>query len=337
MARGWSGAILTSDGGVRVGPVTLRDDRITDLRELLLDLSSPGLCLVLGAGASYGVVPMSRKDIAALARELIAAGGNYRLLPERQQRHLAENPEVLALTNLLREIPPDAWDRFLADLPALTPSQATVIWSDVFTPRGEIPRALVDIYRVLENQNGVVVSYNYDGIADRQDRFPVITPHGRRPAVLTDPRVREQVRKVAWELHVSIATDWHLPVPEDESVRMRRDYQNTLVAWRLARCIMFIGYGFGGGDDGVSFDDFGRNALGCRVHVLCPHPENRDLRRQVGYALRDRGPRFRVFGQPFRWRSFAEATLALLAQSGFDHVRHAIGREADLCALHDER
>jgi hypothetical protein len=63
MARGWSGAILLLDGRLRAGPVTLRDERVADLHELLKDLSQPGLCLVLGAGASYGVVPMSRKEI----------------------------------------------------------------------------------------------------------------------------------------------------------------------------------------------------------------------------------------------------------------------------------
>lgn len=40
------------------GPVTIRDPRVANMRELLLDLSRPGVCIVLGAGASHGLVPL---------------------------------------------------------------------------------------------------------------------------------------------------------------------------------------------------------------------------------------------------------------------------------------
>ena len=45
MARGWSGASVRPDGSILVGPVTIPDRRVEVTCELLLDLSSPGVCL----------------------------------------------------------------------------------------------------------------------------------------------------------------------------------------------------------------------------------------------------------------------------------------------------
>ena len=192
--RGKSGAILGPDGRVVVGDVSIADERVTNLRELLADLSRPRLCLVLGAGASYGVIPISAKEIAALLWERLQAQASAHPLPIIRSQPLEHHPELIAVTELLIKFPPDAWDRMLNDLPLpwlqmswinrLSPTRATTLLNDVFTPRSPVPDTLIRIYDVLENNEGSIVCYNYDRIVEQQSRFPVITPHGQRPKQL---------------------------------------------------------------------------------------------------------------------------------------------------------
>lgn len=320
-----------------MGPVTLDECRVDDLRRLLVALATPGLCLVLGAGASHGVVPMTRQDITDLARELLEAGGNLALLPRRLRDQVTDHPDSLFMAELLRAAPRDAWDRVLAD--TLSPGQASYVLHASFTPRGAVPQALTQIFSVLESEAGTIVTYNYDRITDAaRSRFRVVAPHGERSQLMSDPRTREAMRKMAFELHVPIASDWWLPVPETVEVQQRPAYQEMTRAWRTARSIVFIGYGFGRGDDAISYEDFGLNAsTDASVHVLCPRPDNADLCKQIGYALRGRGPKFRVFGHPYRWRSFAEAVLEYLESVGRFHVAAAIGAELEIAFRHDRK
>lgn len=334
MARGWSGAILRPNGTIFVGPVTLPDSRVANLRELVLDLALPGLCIILGAGASHGVVPITPKEIANHAWKMLQSQSNFLALSSTERETLGKHPEILYLRDVLENVPAGAWDRFLSDL--LSPGQASVILNDIFTPPQQVPPALVDIYNVLENDRGVVVSYNYDRIAEAQSRFRVITPHGQRSALLTDARFGNIMREMASEMHIAIPNEWHLPVPEDEQIRLRSAYQDMVSAWRSARTVVFVGYGFGAGADAISFQDFAVNvAPSARIHVLCPTTDNADLSKQVGSALRSRGARFRVYGQPFRWRAFAEAVLSVLRVIPATHMRFAIGKETDIATLHD--
>jgi hypothetical protein len=111
------------------------------------------------------------------------------------------------------------------------------------------PAGLPDIYEVLENERGVIVTYNYDRITDHQSRFRVITPHGQRSGLLADARTYNTSKRLALELDIPIHTDWWLPIPETELVCERTSYQDAWVAWRKAHAIAFIGYGFGSGAD----------------------------------------------------------------------------------------
>ena len=173
--------------------VTLQDPRRHNLRELLVDFARPGLCLVIGAGASHGVIPMSREQIATLAREIIDASGQYWRLPGKYLDQLA-HPAVRYLTDILLRTSRDNWDNRLE--PFLSPGQATFVLGAVFTPRRDVPRALIRIYDALENRKGVIVSYNYDRITDQQSRFPVIAPHGQR-ARLFEIRM-PTLRRIGW-------------------------------------------------------------------------------------------------------------------------------------------
>jgi hypothetical protein len=334
--RGFSGAILR-DERIVVGPVSLDERRGDGLRDLLVDLARPGLCLVLGAGASHGVIPMSIRAITELARELLEADGMVNRLPRRLQHQVEDHPECLFLTDLFRAAPRGAWDRIAADI--LTPALASYVLNSVFSPRGPVPPALTRIYSVLENERGVIVTYNYDRITDAaRKRFRVISPHGERSLLGSDPGTRVTVQRIALDLHIPVKNDWWLPVPETTEVQRRPGYQEMLTAWRTASAIVFIGYGFGGGADAFSFEDFGLNASkAARIHALCPRPDNPDLCRQIGYALRGRGPRFRVFGHPYRWRALAEAMLEYLDSRRRSHIWHAIGAELEIAFRHDRK
>jgi hypothetical protein len=313
--------------------VTLHDPRRHNLRELLIDLARPGLCLVVGGGASHGVVPMTVDQIARLAREIIDASGEYWRLPGKYLDQL-QHPAVRYLTDILVRTSRDNWDNRLAQF--LSPGQATFVLGAVFTPRQEVPRALTRIYDVLENQNGVIVSYNYDRITDQQSRFPVIAPHGQRAQLFDDPHAYAVANRMAWELNIAPPSDLWLPEAESEVIRVRYEYQRAINAWRAATTIVFIGYGFGRGDDALSFEDFAEHASRtARVHVLSPPPENADFVRQVGYACRERRKGFCVYAQAFRWRSFAEAVLQFLDSRGATHVSAAIGHELEIAMRHD--
>jgi hypothetical protein len=313
--------------------VTLPDPRRHNLRELLFDLSRPGLCLVIGSGASRGVVPMSRDQIAALAREVIDASGQYWRLPGTYLDQL-QDPAVRYLTDVLVRTSPDNWDNRLDQF--FSPGQARFVLGAVFTPRVEIPRALICIYDVLENLKGVIVSYNYDRITDRQTRFPVIAPHGQRAQLFDDPQAYAEANRLAWELHIPPPSDFWLPEPESELVRVRSEYQRALCAWRAASSIVFIGYAFGRGDDALSFEDFADHASpSARIHVLGPPPDNADLTRQVAHACRGRKKGFRVFSQPFGWGGLSEALLQFLDSCRATHVLAAIGHEVEIGMRHD--
>lgn len=313
--------------------VTVGDPRRHNLRELLLDFSRPGLCLVLGSGASHGVVPMSRDQIAAIAREVIDASGQYWRLPGTYQDQL-QDPSVRYLTDVLVRTSRDNWDKRLDQF--FSPGQARFVLGAVFTPRQEVPRALVRIYDVLENLNGAIVSYNYDRITDRQTRFPVIAPHGQRAQLFDDPQAYAEANRLAWEFHVTPPSEFWLPEPESERVRVRYEYQRALRAWGAASAIVFIGYAFGRGDDGLSFEDFADHASRtARVHVLGPRPDNADLTRQVAHACRGRKRGFRVFSQPFRWRELSEALLQFMDSRRASRVIAAVGHEVEIGMRHD--
>jgi hypothetical protein len=127
---------------------------------------------------------MTAKEIARLAWKMLQSESNYLALSASERETLAKHPEMHYLRDLLTTVPMGAWDRFLADL--LSPGQASLILNDIFTPPELVPAAFVEIYSVLENDKGVIVSYNYDRIAESQSRFRVITPHGQRSAGTRD-------------------------------------------------------------------------------------------------------------------------------------------------------
>lgn len=318
-----------------IADVTLKDDRRHNLRELLLDLSRPGLCLVLGAGASYGVIPMSIDQIATIAREIIDAGGDYTRLPGTYLDQL-EHPGVRFLTDILRRTSRDNWDNRLAQF--LSPGQATVVLGAVFTPRRPVPRALTRIYGVLESRDGAIITYNYDRITDDQSGFRVIAPHGQRAKLFADPRAYAEAIRAAWEFHLAPPSDMWLPEPETEKIRARFEYRQAVQAWRHAAAIVFIGYGFGSGADAFSFEDFGQHASQtARIHVLNPSPDNADLTRQVADACRGRRTGFRVYAQPYRWREFGEGVLEFLDSRRVTHIRAAIGHEVEIGMRHDRK
>ncbi len=280
---------------------------------------------------------MTPREITSIACKMLQAQGSFQVLSLDERKQLARYPEVQFLARLLQANPPGSWDRLVHEfLYHLSPGQAIIILNDIFSPQGEIPPALVRIYDVIENTAGVIVSFNYDGIDELQSRFSVIAPHGRRPKLLSDPVVGSRVRRLLENSGLIVPTDWHLPVAEEEIVRDRPDYQKMLQAWRRSHTIVFIGYAFGGGADALSFEDFGQNTnLASRVHVLCPRPDNTDLCRQIGYVLQGRRRGFRIFGQPFRWKAFAEAVLEVLGAIRAGHIRFAIGKEAEIAMAHD--
>ena len=315
--------------------VTVAEHRARNLRHLLLAFASPGCCIVLGAGASHGVVPITGRAIAALALKMLRAQRSIPVL-SRHEKRMAQTSEVMCLVQVLHQVPTSAWDRVLMDV--MSPGHASLVLNRVFTPQAEVPVALIEIYDVLEPRAGAIVTFNYDRIAERQRRFRVIAPHGQVSPLVTDPRFLDATLELARTFRMPrIPNDWHLLFPETEATRRRPAYQEAIHAWRNANSVVLIGYGFGSGADAMSFDDFGRCIqVTTRVHVICPPPDNADLTKQVSYGLRGRLRGGGAYAQPFKWHPLAEAILRVVRGERKQHVSVAVGREREIVRLHDE-
>src|SRR5690606_2311213 len=99
--------------------------------------------------------------------------------------------------------------------------------------------------------------------------------------------------------------------------------------------VVFVGFGVGGGDVAVSLVDFGRHtAKHAKAHVLSPN-ENNYLCKTFGHGFKNRPTGFKIYGQQFRWKSFAESLLGFLSSRAETHARCALGHESEIVLHHD--
>src|SRR5690606_12952896 len=99
----------------------------------------------------------------------------------------------------------------------------------------------------------------------------VFAPHGQRLTSLGQRRLLVEAQKGLRDSGIK-PLDLVMPGPEDEGVRYRLDYEKMIPYLNRAQAVVFVGYGFGGGDDAVSLEDFGRHtAKHAKVHVLSPN------------------------------------------------------------------
>lgn len=234
-------------------------------------------------------------QVASRALEMLRQQSSLPAVSPAEFDSWCESPEWRSLTPMLDLC--DSLERVRVRM--MGPGLASYFLHAMFTP-AEVPSSLYQIYEVLEDRDGVIITFNYDRITDRQSRFRVIAAHGQTSELYADPSSRKRLVDLARDLHRPIPNDWHLLYPEDDHVRSRREYLAALEALGRAQSVVVIGYAFGGGDDALSFEDFCANLNPkARVHVLGPATDNADLVRQVGYGLRGRGSNFRVWPQAF--------------------------------------
>lgn len=108
------------------------------------------------------------------------------------------------------------------------------------------------ILTCFENKNGVIVPFNYDRVVGSESGFRIIAPHGLLSPLIFDQQKREEMLRLAYNHNLPIAVDLWPPIPEDECIRLRPDYDQMLQAFRVARTIVLDGYSFGSGDDAIS-------------------------------------------------------------------------------------
>jgi hypothetical protein len=284
---------------------------------------------------------MRSAEIGARALEHLLDRFAFAALSEAERQALNFSEESQYLLPLMRAAsalksakPASRCERMLLEM--MDPAFLRYSLQSIFTP-SFVPPALYRIYEVLESSRSVIITFNYDRITDRQSSFRVIDVHGQTSPLIADERSRSPTSALE-HLFLSPRFDAHLPLPEDERVRGRSQYTCALKALRQANSVVFVGYGFGGGADALSFEDFSKNINhDARVHVLGPRPDSKDLTRQIGYGLRDRRPGFQVWNQSFRWHALCEAILSSLSKRRVRHVAMLIGQELDVLAEHDRR
>lgn len=340
--RGHSAAYQNAFGVFCALDVTLSDVRARNLEGLLRDFSKPGLCIVLGAGASYGVVEISRKDFIAAVRELEAAHGAIERIPARFQE-LWQGEAVKWVAKLLLSMPIDSNRDAVLDeydevfsIPSSIPlatAQLGALANRLFTPT-EVPPELKQVYNCFNNANGNIVTFNYDRVVGEESGFNIIAPHGQRSNVVGT--LLDKMQKDAFRAGIHPPLGIHPPVPELENVVLRPAFDLMLAAWRAARCVVFIGYGFGSVADEFSFREFSRAIQPrTRVRVICPDPDNRDLVKQIESSLKNRARYERVLGHPFRWRPLTASILGVLRDIQASGAEYAAPYSPEVVARHD--
>src|SRR5690606_6349127 len=136
-----------------------------------------------------------------------------------------------------------SWRRDDGSNPYPSNGEASVLLHEMMTPK-QIPPELRRIYCTFERSRGVIVSYNNDRVVDDRCGLRLIAPHGQRAKTSEDPLAWEKLKRAAYAADISVPIDFHLPVPEQDAVRISPDYDEAVMAWRAARSIVFIGYAF---------------------------------------------------------------------------------------------
>ncbi len=274
------------------------------LRRLLWAMAQPRTFYVLGAGASYGLIPVT-KDLRRIIKAEYHSIGVYPVtraswspLFERVIGEVSPYEDDLEEI-LLTHMPHEALE-FLAQRALWRPS------SDVVPPQ----------YAVFEfvPAPATLFNFNLDGLASLHcsHRHVVLEPHGRVDVPwLEHEDYRELLEgAVVYEVRVPHLTPKLLPGPEPEDITLGPSYTEAQRLIRRARAMIILGYSFG--QRGTTFDDtqsFEFLAALLKNHH-CPVLVISTTPAELTERLRDRLSTYDVHSIPLRWELFSGLLLA---------------------------
>jgi hypothetical protein len=278
---------------------------IRTLRFVLWAMSQPRTFYVLGAGASFGLVPMTPQLGSFVERE-------YHKIGIYPVSRASRSPLFERIVNATRV---DGGDYRRALLWNIAPGTL-----DLLVQRGlwrSTDGSVPPQYAVFDvvGQPSTIFSFNLDGLASAYccTKHCVLEPHGRIDRSWIEARDYD-----AW-LHATAAYDLVLPnvmpklLPSPEPSGITETYAYSLGRRLFTQCrvLVLVGYSFGRMkntfDDAESFEYF-VDLLRTRPRptlILSPSPDELvDLLQQQLHSRR-------VFGFPVRWELLSRIVLSI--------------------------
>ena len=259
---------------------------------------------ILGAGASYGLIPVTQ-DMRRIVETGFHSVGVFETTPaprsqlfERIFGTISEDEQNIRKT-LLTHMPLGALD-LLAQRALWRPSNGVV------PPQ----YAVFDVV----GAPATLCSFNLDGLASRycSHRHCVLEMHGRIDSLRFERMNYDELLEatVVYGIHLPHLTPKLMPQVEPENITLQPAYRQAGTLFRYARAVVILGYSFGqrsdGLDDKYSFEYIASLLKSNPRPVFVVSPTPHDL----AELLRDTLSWRYVFGIELRWELFSGAILA---------------------------
>jgi len=275
------------------------------LRRLLWAMSQPRTFYVLGAGASYGLIPVT-KDLRRIIEAEYHSVGVY---------STTSVPSSPLFERLIGRISPYEDDFRTILLTHMRPGALDLLAQRaLWRPRSDVVPPQYAVFDFVPSP-ATLFNFNLDGLASLYcgPRHNVLEPHGRidEPWFECEDYYRELVKAaVVYEVRIPHLTPKLLPAPEPEDIALGSTYATARKLFRHARAMVILGYSFGQTD--TMFDDAQSfefvvtlvKERPCPVFVISPTPH------ELGERLRDRLSTYSVHGISLRWELFSGLLLA---------------------------
>lgn len=297
-----------------------RTIRLAPLQLLLDCLELPESCAVLGAGASYPMVPLMRQ-LATTISDLVLGSGIFPAEPLRIDPVATgilgmRGPRWISpwdTTELIRE-------ELLQEHVSSGAIRAATVAALSPAPFIRIPPQYA-VFGCARYRMGVI-NYNNDGLTSRYCRpHVVVDVHGTTPAAMDGAREDwvelVEIYQEFPSLPLSPIPGLHFPTPETLEMASWPAYAQIDRLLARAGRLAIIGYSFGEDYDWVS-RRMVINTLQQDVPAVIVNPNAIE----IAERLRDDAGRREVAGLPMRWDMLACAILATRSKSGGRACNH---------------
>jgi hypothetical protein len=275
---------------------------------------------VLGAGASAGIVPMTRElKSAIITRQL--EFGSYEAMP------VAPDDVSLRILGDTRSLH-DPFEAFL--LRRLYPSAVHAIALKALAPQAITnPAYQYQIFSWVPYPS-VIFNMNVDGLAARYcRRHIVLDPHGTTPVHILRTDLWETLIDIILEFGFDVPAlpgEVYLPKPETLDITKRGSYREALSYFPAAQFLLLIGYSFGrykdSIDDSETFNFFTELLKRYPKPVLVVDP-NPDI---TAAAIQETIRQKTVYAIPVYWNYLTKAIIEVAYKFGC----YDIGRMSEL-------
>jgi hypothetical protein len=278
------------------------------LRLLLWAMSQPRTFYILGAGTSFGLVPMTVKLGSFVIDEYDRIG----IYPVSRAAHSPLFDRVLG------QMPVDGHDlRRLLLWNIGTGTLELLVQHALCRPLGDIVPPQYAVFDVI-GQPSTIFSFNLDGFASAycRARHFVLEPHGIIDRLWLEPNEYQQwlYATAAYDLVLPHVSRKLLPGPEPSGITETAVYVRGRVLFEQCQALVLVGYSFGRREK--TFDD--AESFEYVVDLLRTHPrptlvlstspnELVDLLQQQLHSRQ-------VYAVPVRWELFSQLLLAATGQ-----------------------